>query len=369
MKLVFLAFTSKEYNGNGIKISNALLTRKMSCMETWVPGVESLGHKVIFFDGDNNIVSYSHADRLLSLTQSESYDHSPPIPAQKKSFMFERLKAAISWVLENEEFDYIFRTDDGSYVNYYVLNDIIKELDNGNVDVLKNNGGGAGVFLSKRVCQKLIEYNNEKQVIEDLALFQFIDQGNFVTKTSNLLCMQYILGEKLFTIHYTNGKRQYFVDNILNYYFNKIPIKRKVIINSDINYSNPLPIKTWSGNNDYTPMWYSFDKDKYNWEFYGQQIRSYHRFQNFCPFGIKSIYKLIIVDNSILINNKDIIQNYIDAIQDGGQLIINYDEQLKNYLNNLDTRLSMVNNDTIDEISEFLNFDQHKWIIMERNHI
>lgn len=369
MKLVFLAFTSKEYDGSGIKISNALLTRKMSCMETWVPKIEALGHKVIFFGGDSDSVSYSEPDRLLRLTQSESYDHNPPIPAQKKSFMFERLKAAISWVLENEEFDYVFRTDDGSYINHYVLDDIIGTLDNGNIDVLKSNGGGAGLFLSKKVCQKLIEYNNEKQVIEDLALFQFIDQGNFITKTSNLLCMQYILGEKLFTIHYTNGKRQYFVDNILNYYFNQAPIKRKVIIDSDINYGNNLLIKTWGENRDSTPMWYSFDKDKYNWEFYGKQIRSYYCFQNFCPFGIKSIHKLIILDNSILINNKNIIQDYVDAIQDGGQLIINYDEQLKDHLNNLDTGLSMVNNDTIDEISEFFKFDKHKWIIMERNHI
>ena len=54
MKIVFLAFTSKKYDGNHIKISDASLTRKMSCLETWVPKVESLGHKVIFFDGGND---------------------------------------------------------------------------------------------------------------------------------------------------------------------------------------------------------------------------------------------------------------------------------------------------------------------------
>ena len=61
MKILFLAFTSKIYKSEGIYTGTssvytdrADLTRKLSCMDTWVPRVEEKGHEVIFFDGGNN---------------------------------------------------------------------------------------------------------------------------------------------------------------------------------------------------------------------------------------------------------------------------------------------------------------------------
>jgi hypothetical protein len=367
MKIVFLAFTSKKYDGNHIKISDASLTRKMSCLETWVPKVESLGHKVIFFDGGNDKLTYNPVDKILHCVSPETYDHNPPIQGQTKSFMFERLKEAIGWVLKNEEFDYIFRIDDGSYVNHYVLDNVLEEL--GNADVLRNNsGGGAGLFLSKRVCSGLVNHENlTNQTIEDKALFEFINNGDFVVKTTNLLCTQYILGEKFFTIHYTNGKRQYFVEDVLDYYYQNIPMKRKVIIDSDVNFWNHTPVKTWYGDGEYTAMWYAYNKDKYNWEFYGRQVRSSYDFRGFCPFGKNSIHTLVIPNVDIFKNtNPKLIDEYINSVQEGGRLIVQFDGEVQNNFNNLNLETTEVDGIDLNEISEMFDFKGKKWLVLDK---
>ena len=75
MKILFLGFTSKNYNGHGIRIDRVDLTRKMSCMETWVPRIERMGHEVIFFDGNNETQTYDEKNKILHLISNESYDY------------------------------------------------------------------------------------------------------------------------------------------------------------------------------------------------------------------------------------------------------------------------------------------------------
>ena len=86
-------------------------------METWVPRIESLGHEVIFFDGSNLEQSFDKRNRLLHLVSDESYDYHSLQEQNKGSLMLERLKEGIQWCLDNREFDYILRLDDGTQVS------------------------------------------------------------------------------------------------------------------------------------------------------------------------------------------------------------------------------------------------------------
>ena len=82
MKILFLAFTSKEYKsdpvctgGHGVVSDRADLTRKLTCMETWVPRVEEHGHEVIFFQGGADKVEFDALHKTLYVTESDSYDY------------------------------------------------------------------------------------------------------------------------------------------------------------------------------------------------------------------------------------------------------------------------------------------------------
>jgi hypothetical protein len=351
MKIIFLAYTSKTYNSCGIHIDRADLTRKMSCMETWVSKIESCGHEVIFFDGNNPETSFNKKTKTLHTTADESYDYDYLKDKNIGSLMLERLKAAVSWVINNREFDYIFRIDDGSYVNSYVLNEILKELKD--CDVLIGTGGGAGMFLSKDVCEKLLLYKNERKIhIEDIALWDFFEAANIRKRHSSLLCHQYVLSENLFTIHYTNGKRQYTTDTIVSCYHNRIPIDRKVILNYNLDYLLPLRCNTWDSDWEITPLFYSFDKDIYNWEHYGHIARSNFPVTGHCPFAEQSIKELFFFEtffNFNSLNEKTVFTNYIKALKQDGIMYFYYKQhQLDEHI------LSLLK---LEEATNYINID------------
>ena len=60
MKLIFLVCTCKVYNNANIYIDRPDLTRKMSCLETWVPKVIEKGYEVIFYSGGENENYYQY---------------------------------------------------------------------------------------------------------------------------------------------------------------------------------------------------------------------------------------------------------------------------------------------------------------------
>jgi len=329
MKILFLGFTSHKYDGHGIRIDRADLTRKMSCMETWVPRIEKMGHEVIFFDGNNDTQSYDEKNKILHLISNESYDYHSLKDEGIGSLMYERLKEAVDWCLKNKEFDYIFRTDDGSYINSFALDKMIEEI-NG-YDVVHSHGGGAGVFMSKKVCEDLInDVNVENIFIEDVTLWKFFDKHPYKRKTSNLLCHQYIVSEDYFSIHYTNGKRQYFVDDIISYYYDNNPIKRKVILNYPLDYGTPLIVNTWDSDFVRTPIFYSMDKDMFNWEHYGTVARNHYAVTAECPFAKNSINELVFYNTKFDFNKtheKNAFIKYIDSVNDGGFIYFFYKDK------------------------------------------
>ena len=331
MKIIVLAYTSKTYNGHGIKIDRSDLTRKMSCMETWVPRIENLGHEVIFFDGSNTEQSFDKRNRLLHLVSDESYDYHSLREQNKGSLMFERLKEGIQWCLDNREFDYILRLDDGSYINAYVIAEIYAQLKD--IDVLKPDmgGGGAGFFFSKKACLELVQFKNENKIhVEDLVIGSFLSSPSspsLSVKTSVILGYQYLLSEKFFTIHYTNGKRQYFVDDVISYYYNGSPIKRKVVLNYYIDQNSLMKVNSWDSDFETTPIYYAFDKDLYNWEHYGARARSNYAVVASCPFAPNSIHELFLYDVKFDFskqNEKVAFFDYIKSVMKDGFIYLYY---------------------------------------------
>lgn len=332
MKILFLGYTSKKYNGHSTIIDRPDLTRKMSCLETWVPRVEKLGHEVIFFDGSNEEQSFDKQHRILHLVANERYDDSTLEFEKKPSYMIERLREAIKWALDNKEFDYIFRTDDGSYINAYMLDEVIKLLQEQELDILTSTElcARGGIFMSRKFCESFVKnfVNIHNFHIEDRALRVFFNtpEYGFKVATSHLLYQQYVVGEKLFTMHYTNGKRQYFVDDVISYYYTGSPIKRKVVIGLPLLRVLPeekltLPVKTWH-TGEKTALWYSFDKDDNNWEYYGGYARSdYCGLSVPCVFGEKVLSELVMCDTVYNIddpNQRNNFMKYIDALIDTG---------------------------------------------------
>ena len=328
MKVIFLGFTSQKYDGHGIRIDRADLTRKMSCLETWVPRVEEKGHEVIFFDGGYGETHFDAKNKVLHTNTDDSYDYHYLQQQGRGSLMLERLKTAVKWVLENREFDYVFRIDDGSYVNTYMMDQMLKQIQG--FDVVKGPGGGAGMFFSKKTCEKLIHYQNEdKRHIEDLALYRFFELNpDLRLRHSDLLTHQYVLTENSFTIHYTNGKRQYTTDTIISYYHNGNPLDRKVVLNYNLDYTSPLKCNTWDSDWSVTPVFYSFDRDRFDWEHYGRLARSNYQVNAYCPFAKNSIKSLLFYDVYFDFSRPNEIQawdNYIDALKDNGTIYLYYE--------------------------------------------
>lgn len=340
MKIIFLGFTSQKYDGHGIRIDRADLTRKMSCMETWVPRVEEKGHEVIFFDGGYPETHFDEKNKVLHTSSDDSYDYHYLQEQGRGSLMLERLKTAVKWVLENREFDYVFRIDDGSYVNSFMLDKMLEEVNGW--DVVKGPGGGAGMFFSKKTCEKLINYQNEdKRHIEDLALYRFFElTPELRLRHSNLLTHQYVLSENLFTIHYTNGKRQYTTDTIVSYYHNGSPLDRKVVLNYNLNYLQPLKCNTWDSDWSVTPVFYSFDRDSFDWEHYGRLARSNYPVNAYCPFAENSIKQILFYDVDFDFNKPNEVSaftDYIKALRDGGTIYFYHEsgelnKEITNYL-------------------------------------
>ena len=339
-KILFLGFTSKKYKGHSIEIDRPDLTRKMSCMETWVPRIEALGHEVIFFDGGNDNQTFDKKNRILHLISNESYDYHHLRDIGFGSLMFERLKEAVSWSLRNKEFDYIFRIDDGSYLNAWKMPELLEMLKS-QPDIVfsEYGGGGAGIIFSKKACEALSVYQNHMKIhIEDQAVSQFSAESGLNVVFTNLLCPQYLLGEKFFSFHYTNGKRQYFSDDVISYYNMGLPIKRKVMINFPFDLAGEsgsyLPLCTWScDSSEKTPLWYSFDKDEQNWEYYGNYARSSYSYNQFCPFGKSAIQELAFWNANFDFSSEHeqkVFIDYIDSVNDDGSIYFILTENYRN---------------------------------------
>lgn len=170
MKILFLVTSCKTYSFSNIYIDRPDLTRKLSCLETWVPRVISKGHDVLFFEGDAEEIIYDKQRKHLYLPINDEYDY-----GEKPAPQFERLKLAIKWCLENKEFDYINTTTDSDYVNAYSLNDdVYNKLKE--TDFVSGGFGGNGYYMSKKLCEIFVneDYINTKSH-SDIALNVFVE--------------------------------------------------------------------------------------------------------------------------------------------------------------------------------------------------
>ena len=301
-------------------------------METWVPRVEALGHEVIFYQGDSNEVRFDEKHKMLYLTEDDSYDYPQFRIDKTPSKMAERNKAAIRWALKNREFDYIWRTDDGSYVNAYMLPDFYKAMEG--YDSCLGYTGGAGMVLSRKLCEQYLDFKNELgQAIDDNVMFTFCNSVNAKQKwMPERMGAFYVAGEKMITLHYTNGRRQYLVDDIMSYYYTGNPIQRKVMLDYPIGERDAggimQKVNSYDCESGITPFWYNFNKDINNWEYYGQQPRSIHDFFRHNPFGEKSMHMLVMYKTEFK-EYINILSEYIKCIQSGGNLNLVYNNNAK----------------------------------------
>jgi len=339
MNLIFLVCTCKVFNHANICIDRPDLTRKMSCLETWVPKVIEKGYEVIFYSGDNETEYYDEQHKHLYLTVEDEYDY-----GFKPSLQHERLKATVKWTLNNKNFDYIYSITDSDYVN---INHFTKDTEDKllKYDFLSNGSGGEGFFLSKKACDILVNdphINVIKHSDSAIDTFFKIDINHkYDLKIGSIgsiglnTIKSYILSENYFLIHYCTGKRMYWVDFVLSQYNNKAPIKRKIAINLPIDATVGQLVNSYSTiNGGNTPLYYSFTTDKNGWEHYGGFIRS-DSMSSFM-FGEASIYKGVFIDYHLLSvygsNIDDIIINKVlPSIQKGGFIIFYYKENLYGY--------------------------------------
>ena len=102
---------------------------------------------------------------------------------------------AFNWVFENLNFDYIFRTNTSSYVNYenlieYVNNLAKKEIDYcgfiGSYEDI-NYVSGSGIILSRHAVQKILNSRNkfDETLVEDIAIGKLLKSISILPTTGN----------------------------------------------------------------------------------------------------------------------------------------------------------------------------------------
>jgi len=326
-KLLVLAYTSKKYHMKNIDpivmCDNPQLTRKLSCMDTWVSRLKNLGIETIFFDGDNSEVSFDEKNQVLHLTESDSYDYNYG-NNDDISYMFVKLQSAIKWALENRDFDYILRLDDGTYVNAYIIEKFLSEFVNGKEMVFSGLGGGGGMFISRKACEelKIYDINDKIKSYEDDLIVGIIQRKGMDCIGNLIMCCSYSLGEEYLTLHYTTGKRMYYVDFVISNYYNNQKFPRKIIINNNFKEDGREELNTNRVNAEKskTPLWYGLDRDKNNWEYYGNYARSDVEFRHnfygnevfskFCFFyNHKQMKERMEINDYLLQFNRSIIPN------------------------------------------------------------
>lgn len=333
MKLIFLVCTCRIYNHANIYIDRPDLTRKLSCLETWVPRVVEKGHEVMFYSGDSNENYYDEQNHHLHLNVDDAYDYGIKISPQ-----FEKIKAATKWILNNKDFTHIYLITDSDYIN---INNFTEETANEllKYDFLSNGSGGEGFFLSKKACEILVNDPHVNTIKHsDNAIDNFfksiaerydLNIGGIGSIGLNTI-RSYIVGEKYFLIHYCTGKRMYWVDFVLSQYNNQTPIKRKIVFNLPIDSTAGQLVNSYkTTNNLNTPLYYSFTTDQNGWEHYGSYIRS-DSISSFM-FGKESIYNGIFIDYHLLLVHGDNLDNVvlnriIPSIQKGGYIVFYYEK-------------------------------------------
>lgn len=359
MKLIVLAYTSKTYKSEPmytgcqvVETDRADLTRKLPCMDTWVSRLKDKGYEVIFFDGDNSAVSFDAKNQLLHVTESDVYDYFYLHQQNKPSNMLKKLQGAVRWLLDNRDFDYILRVDDGTYVNSYVIQEYLETIKNNDI-VWSGQGGGGGIFFSKSACIELLKINKAYSHLEDICIFShFSNNPDYKIGSIRAMSSFYNLGEKNLTIHYATGKRMYYTDFIISNYYNNIGTNRRVILNYKWDPNVPLNTNRVGGTPGNTGAWYGLDRDRNNWEYYGNYARSIvNMYPDFTPYGENTMKKLCIFNFNYPDDNEiqTMLLSLYNSISIDGELILLYNTVTPN----IDTLIEKKDFDRIIRILDY----------------
>lgn len=155
MNLVVLVLDSFTQNS----IRNSKIQKS-----TWVKDVSNYC-EVLFYKGGLETIRSGH-DLLLNC--SDSY-----------SDMGIKSLKAFEWVDSNLSYDYIFRTNTSSYVNYKNLINYLKKIQEEGIDYCGYIGdydgieyvSGSGIILSEHAINSIIRYKSEldTEIVEDVA--------------------------------------------------------------------------------------------------------------------------------------------------------------------------------------------------------
>lgn len=149
----------------GILSANHYQQRRQEIVDTWLPEIEQLGITVAFLIGDT-----AEGRNVLNLPCPDDYDSLP-----QKTRMFAQ------WVIDYTDADYLFKTDDDTYIHPQRFKTYADSLDGSadyiGVDPVSDEttpappffaSGGAGYFLSRKAAQIIATDMLDLQGAEDL---------------------------------------------------------------------------------------------------------------------------------------------------------------------------------------------------------
>ena len=181
-----------------------------ACRKTWAS--ESNDNVKVYY-------IYGHRDGYVKngtyATEDEIYSDTPE---RLDSNIFEKTVNAFEYLLANEEFDYIFRCNAGSYVKLDILekstsnlklNDVYRAVKGtfGNI----NFGSGSGFLISKNLVKSIVENRNNMPhiIMDDVTI------GNYITNILNINLME----QSRVDCQNENELLQKFNINEFHYYF------------------------------------------------------------------------------------------------------------------------------------------------------
>lgn len=304
-KILFLILTCKTMKHEGqLHLDRVDLTRKLDAINTWVPDIINEGHDVIFFDGDNDIEWYDEKSITLHTTEDDGYE------TKEISVLFTKVRAALKWVLENKEFDFVYLGDDDIYVNLQQFKKIKFDYDY----IGTGSYGGSGCILNKKSIKTLLKYEHKTHKHLDQTIYDAISKDDKLNKNfdNEKTYPFYFPGELYATIHYVSGKRLYFLHNIFKYFNENGYTNRKIILGGPLDSMKDNDIVSYESTyGRKTKRWYDFTIDPNGWEYHGGYVRSLNRIEtlkNFWPYAENSSKFFVINFNEFL---RDYIGNPI----------------------------------------------------------
>lgn len=266
MKILFLVNTPTVYTGHTVEIDRPDLTRRLDCINTWVPEVLAAGHEVMFYVGGAEKDYYDEEMLTLYLKVETGYE---PLAGKGTSVIFKKNQAAYRWILENRKFDIVFSGEDDMYIN---INEFVKIPES--VDFMNHGDcmtvgglGGGGYILNRKALEALVNHNNTHSHVADHATINGLAGLNIVGH--NRCAPFYFPAELYGMMHYVVGKKVYLLHHTLQYFRENGYTNRKIILGGPLDamkLNDLISYETTARKR--TVRWYDFTTDPNNWEYH-----------------------------------------------------------------------------------------------------